>query len=89
MQLLRKLIRQAGIKKKAIITRRCCPNTSSKRVQKDRDGLLALAEKMEEYYRQERHILYIDECVFSARGYQESAWSAPNTNVRIEDRSGR
>ena len=67
--LMRKLLRQAGIKKKAIITRRCCANTSSKRREKDRTDLLALADRMEEYYRQERHILYIDECVFTARGY--------------------
>ena len=44
---------------------------------------------MEELYRKEKHILYIDECIFSARGYQESAWSAPNTNVRVEDRTGK
>ena len=33
-------------------------------------------------------MIFADECVFKARGYQKNAWSNQKTNIIIEDRTG-
>lgn len=33
------------------------------------------------------HVVYIDECVFKARGFKMNAWSRPGENVTVEDRT--
>ena len=35
------------------------------------------------------HLIFADECVFKARGYQKNAWSNQKTNIIIEDRTGK
>ena len=40
---------------------------------------------MERLNRRNEHILYLDEAVFTARGYSQLAWSAPGTNILIRD----
>ena len=34
-------------------------------------------------------MIFADECVFKARGYQKNAWSNQKTNIIIEDRTGK
>ena len=43
--------------------------------------IVKLADFMERLYADNAHILYLDECTFKARGYQQVAWSAPKTNI--------
>ena len=42
---------------------------------------------MERLYRAGAHVLYLDECTFKARGYQQYAWSRPCENIEVFDRT--
>ena len=85
LHVLRGILKQAGITKKKVITRRVAAR-KEERIKEFREMTIKLAEKMEQVYNGGKHLLWVDECVFAAQGYQQSAWSAPKENVTVEDR---
>ena len=77
-------MRQAGIKKKTVQTRSCAAR-AEERQKEFRDKTIRLGDYMEALEANGEHILYLDEATFTARGYSKQAWSAPNTNIMIND----
>ena len=61
-------MRKAGITKKKVITRRVAARKEA-RVKEFREMFIKLAVKMEWIYNGDRHLLWVDECVFAAQGY--------------------
>ena len=51
--------------------------------------ILALDETVSRILESGGHLVFCDECVFTARGFQSTAWAMPGENVVIEDRTGK
>jgi len=66
---LREILRQAGVTKKAVKTQRVAAR-KEERVGEFREMTIKLADKMESIYEGQKHLLWIDEAIFSAQGYQ-------------------
>lgn len=76
---------QAGMTKKSILVRRA-PAKHELTLEKYGDQILELDETVEKYYGKE-HMIFIDECTFSSRGFSKTAWSNQHQNITVEDRS--
>ena len=79
---------QAGlsIKKVRVVN---IPQRRSQRLEEFDHKILELHEKMTQLESEGKHIVYIDECIFKARGFQMKAWAAPGQNILVEDRTGK
>ena len=65
---LGKLYKQEHIKKKVVLTRNIAARHEERR-EEFAERTLKLSDFMERLYADKAHILYLDECVFAARGY--------------------
>ena len=79
---------QAGItiKKVRIVN---IPQRRSQRFDEFDNKILDLEKKVELALARGDHLVFIDECVFKARGFKMKAWSGPGDNVLVEDRTGK
>ena len=68
LEVLRKILRQAGIKRKVVVTKRVAAR-KEERVDQFREMTITLASKIEAAVTGPRHLLWIDEAVFTAQGY--------------------
>ena len=85
---LSQLYRNAGIKKKSILTRRA-PQRKTQRLEEFEDKVLQLHRQVQEIQAAEGHLVFIDESTFTARAYQQRAWAQECDNVLVEDRTGK
>ena len=78
-------MRQAGITRKKISVRRA-PARKILSLDEYGDDILKLDDQIRTLPA-DSHLVFADECVFSARGFKMSAWSNPHENIEVEDRS--
>jgi len=69
-----RLMSRCGVKKKAIVVRRA-PQRKTQRLDEFEDRIVALHERVKEIKAAGGHLVFIDECIFSARGFQMRAWA--------------
>jgi hypothetical protein len=67
-------MRQAGLRKK-IISIRKVPQRKTQRLEEFATKLVALDDKIKQIIKEGGHLVFADEAIFSARGYQMRAWS--------------
>ena len=48
---------------------------------------LALDKKLHDIIEQGSHLCFLDEAVFKQRDFKRKAWSNPNENLMVEDRT--
>ena len=84
---LGKIMREAGLRKKRITVTRA-PAKFTQRLEKFEHEILALHERVEGIIAAGGHLVWADEAIFSARGFQMKAWSRPNETIHVNDRSG-
>jgi hypothetical protein len=90
---LSKIYKQAGFKEKAVIINRA-PNRKTVRLDEFDERTLSLYRYMK-WIRQpnsdgsRKRLMFLDECVFTARGFKMRAWSGPGENIHVEDRLGK
>ena len=65
------------------------PQKKDKLYKKYADMTIELRDKVNQIISDGGHLIFADECVFKARGYQKQAWSGPYQNVTVEDRTGK
>ena len=53
------------------------------------DKILELEMTIRRIEEQGGHLVFCDECIFTARGFQTHAWAKPGENVIVEDRTGK
>jgi hypothetical protein len=80
------ILRQAGLKKKAVGIYNA-PQRLTQRIGEFEKKILALDERVQAILKANGHLVFADESVFVARGYQNRAWSQPNDNIVIQDRT--
>ena len=84
---LRKVMLEMGFKKK-IIKVVNAPQRKSDRLEEFENKILELDETVSRILEQGGHLVFCDECVFTARGFQTHAWARRGDNVVVEDRTG-
>ena len=77
----------AGIKKKKVKVQNI-PVRLEERIDEFKEATLALDCKIDSILKEKSHLLFLDECVFASRNFNKYAWSAPNQNIHVYDRSG-
>ena len=77
-----------GYKFKKVKTKNM-PKKKDKLYRKYAEQTIELRDRINSIIEQGGHLVFADECVFKARGYQRQAWSAPYENVFVEDRTGK
>ena len=84
---LSKIMRKAGMtKKKVTVTN--APARLTQRLEKFENEILALHDRVEGIIAAGGHLVFCDEAIFAARGFQMTAWSKPNENIYVHDRTG-
>ena len=86
-QLLAKIYAKAGIKKKAVVIKKV-PQKKTYRFDEFDEQTLELSGVIDRLLSEEVHLVFADEAIFNARGFQLRAWAKPNSNVLVSDRSG-
>jgi hypothetical protein len=81
------IMRQAGLSKKKIAIRRM-PQRKTQRTEEFYRKIIALDAQVKGILQSKGHLVFADEAIFSARGFQMEAWSKPGQNVELEDRTG-
>ena len=46
-------------------------------------------DKLKKIIDNKGHLVYLDECVFKSRDFKKTAWSMPNQNLKVFDRTGK
>lgn len=87
-KVLNKVMSQCGLKKKKIKVINV-PQRKSDRKEEFEDKILQLDTTVKRIQEQGGHLVFCDECIFTARGFQTHAWSKPGENIVVEDRTGR
>ena len=83
---LLKIMKQAGMKKKKVHIQ-SIPARREERQDEFNDATLALDDWIYELKQSNAHIVYCDETLFKSRDMQKTAWSNPNVNVKVYDRT--
>jgi len=78
---------EMGFKKKVIKVVNA-PQRKSERMDEFENKVLELDETVSRILKQGGHIVFCDECIFTARGFQTHAWARQGENVIVEDRTG-
>ena len=73
---LRRVMKEAGIMQKKVRVVNI-PARKTGRVYEFEEKTLELFHKMESHLANKDHIVFLDECVFKARGFKMQAWAAP------------
>ena len=84
---LRKVMIGMGFKMK-IIKVINAPQRKSDRLQEFEEKILELDQIVTRVLEQGGHLVFCDECIFTARGFQTHAWAQKYDNVIVEDRTG-
>ena len=63
------------------------PRHKTQRIGEFEDKRVALDDFIKRIQAENGHLVFADEAIFTARGFQMTAWSAPYTNVVVEDRT--
>ena len=84
---LSKIMREAGMRKKRVSVTRA-PAKFTQRLEKFDREIVALCERVEGIIAKGGHLVFADEAIFAARGFQMKAWSLPNETIHVSDRSG-
>ena len=82
-----KILKEAGARKKRITVTRA-PSKFTQRLEKFEQEIIDLHRRVEDIIAAGGHLIWADEAIFSARGFQMKAWSLPNMNIHVNDRSG-
>ena len=85
---LGRIMRKAGLRKKVVRVRNA-PQRSTQRLEEFEDRTVALDDFVKGIQAKQGHLVFADEAVFTARGFQMSAWARPGENVEVEDRTGK
>jgi len=78
---------QLGFRKKMIRVINA-PQRKSDRVDEFEDKIVKLWETVSRIIEQGGHLVFCDETIFKARGFQTHAWAMGGQNVVVEDRTG-
>ena len=73
---------KAGLRRKAVVVA-SIPNRLEARQEEFADKIVALDIRVKEILDSGGHLVFADESIFSARGFQLQAWSKPNENIRV------
>ena len=84
---LRKLMRQAGCKKKKVLVRRAAQR-KTQRLEEFEQLIQQLAQQVSAVQKSGGHLVFADETIFNSRNFQMSAWAPPGQNIAVEDRTG-
>ena len=82
-----KILKFEGYKFKKVKTKNM-PQKKDKLYKPYCDQTIDLRDRVNKIIKEGGHLVFADECVFKARGYQKQAWSGPYENVTVEDRTG-
>ena len=82
-----RILKFNGFKFKKVKTKNK-PQKKDKLYQKYANLTIELRDKVNKIVKDGGHLIFADECVFKARGYQKQAWAGPYENVIVEDRTG-
>ena len=85
---LSKILKFNGFKFKKVKTKNM-PQKKDKLYKKYADLTIELRDKVNKIIKDGGHLIFADECVFKARGYQKQAWSGPYENITVEDRTSK
>ena len=86
---LAKLYSQCGIKRKVISINRA-PSRMTARLEEFENKILKLHEEVSKVISSREHLVFVDESIFTARGYNNMrVWSHTRENLVIEDRTGQ
>lgn len=80
-------MKQAGLKLKKIGVKNA-PKLTAKTKSKHEKHTVKLQKKIKSILAKDGHLVFADECIFTARGFQNAAWSNINENVRVADSTG-
>ena len=78
---------KAGIRRKAVVVANI-PNRLEARQEEFADKIVALDVRVKEILDAKGHLIFLDESIFSSRGFQMQAWSKRGENIRVQDRTG-
>ena len=78
------IMRKAGLQKKVIKVQKA-PRRYELNLEKFGDQIIELDLKIQGLYKSE-HLVFADECIFTAKGYQNTAWSNTNENITVTER---
>ena len=79
---LSKILRKAGLNKKRITVRNL-PQRYTMRLEEFDDATLRLDDMIQKIKEEKGHLVFADESVFAARGFQMSAWALPGQNIQV------
>lgn len=78
----------AGLKRKKIQINNIAARIEQRYEEFD-NSTTTLDNKLHDILEGKGHLVFLDECLFKSRDFAKFAWSAPNQNLRVEDRTGK
>ncbi len=70
------VMKQAGMKKKVIVIGKI-PARRTLRISEFEEKVVNLSNQIKSIQEKGSHLVFVDEAIFTARGYQQSAWALP------------
>jgi len=65
------------------------PSSSAASKKKHMKMTLEAQKQVTEVLERGEHLVFVDECTFVSRAFQQEAWSNTNTSIVVKDRTGK